>query len=448
MAFKLPWSNFHELNLDWLLEKMKELEEKVNNLVGGATPSTNIPNMDGVGSPGSSITYSRGDHTHPTDTSRASQTYAQSIEGKVDDLEHNCEINFREINDILNFSTAAPIVDGIPNPGTSLYPARADHVHPTDTSRASQTQVDSLQAQIDGFTGSANPSDSTPLMDGTGSAGTGGNYSRGDHVHPHDTSKLDITGGSITGPLSIGGMFNIRNQQKYVTTTAIGWLRVADVPNTPGTRLRFKISRRGSLTPPETHEVSLTILQNTAIFTEEVNTGSVKYVDKIRYTNANKVDIHIDQTAESYVGIYLEKEAARQQDQDTLELVNPYSIGDSPDGETIIATHIFGPAIERRLVKASSNVSFSDAFSAFTAIINDPDITKAGAAADHLATNIGNYSNNIVSLPSGGAVFFGVLGKNSNSYYSAILHSYSVPWHCWVRYVNGTYYAILDYITI
>ena len=35
------------------------------------------------------------------------------------------------------------------------------------------------------------PSDDAPLMDGTASAGTSNKYSRGDHVHPSDTTKVD-----------------------------------------------------------------------------------------------------------------------------------------------------------------------------------------------------------------------------------------------------------------
>ena len=34
-------------------------------------------------------------------------------------------------------------------------------------------------------------STSTPLEDGTASAGSSADYARGDHVHPHDTSKQD-----------------------------------------------------------------------------------------------------------------------------------------------------------------------------------------------------------------------------------------------------------------
>ena len=37
----------------------------------------------------------------------------------------------------------------------------------------------------------AKPSDATPQMDGTASAGSSALYARGDHVHPSDTSKAD-----------------------------------------------------------------------------------------------------------------------------------------------------------------------------------------------------------------------------------------------------------------
>lgn len=42
-----------------------------------------------------------------------------------------------------------------------------------------------------GTLGSVAPSDASPSMDGTASAGSSHMYSRGDHVHPKDTTKLD-----------------------------------------------------------------------------------------------------------------------------------------------------------------------------------------------------------------------------------------------------------------
>lgn len=44
----------------------------------------------------------------------------------------------------------------------------------------------------------------TPNMDGTGSAGSANTASRSDHTHPSDTSKLSLSGGTMTGALAMG----------------------------------------------------------------------------------------------------------------------------------------------------------------------------------------------------------------------------------------------------
>lgn len=46
---------------------------------------------------------------------------------------------------------------------------------------------------------------SNPEMDGTASPGTSSNYARGDHVHPSDASKLNLSGGTMTGPIVLSG---------------------------------------------------------------------------------------------------------------------------------------------------------------------------------------------------------------------------------------------------
>jgi len=49
----------------------ESLDARLDNIDGNApSPSTSDPAMDGTASPGSADTYSRGDHVHPTDTSR------------------------------------------------------------------------------------------------------------------------------------------------------------------------------------------------------------------------------------------------------------------------------------------------------------------------------------------------------------------------------------------
>lgn len=46
-------------------------------------------------------------------------------------------------------------------------------------------------------------SDALPQAPGPPSAGTSDHASRADHVHPHDSAKLDLAGGSMTGALTV-----------------------------------------------------------------------------------------------------------------------------------------------------------------------------------------------------------------------------------------------------
>lgn len=86
-------------------------------------------------------------------------------------------------------SSATPAMDGTGAAGSSADYARADHVHPHDTSKAdaattyTKSQVDALIPTV------PSASTSNPVMDGTAAAGTSTDYARADHVHPSDTSK-------------------------------------------------------------------------------------------------------------------------------------------------------------------------------------------------------------------------------------------------------------------
>jgi hypothetical protein len=74
---------------------------------------------------------------------------------------------------------------------SALY-SRGDHVHPTDTSRAA---VSALPA----------PATVAPLMDGAAAVGVATKYAREDHVHPTDTSRAPLASPSFTGNASFAG---------------------------------------------------------------------------------------------------------------------------------------------------------------------------------------------------------------------------------------------------
>lgn len=402
-----PYSNFHDLNLDWLLQQVKQLRTDVDGLIGSATPYNATPEMDGVGAPGSSVSYARGDHQHPTDTSRASATaLADEVTARTNkDLSLDGDI--AAVDAKIHFSSSNPLMDGSPSagfstdqaradhihptdtsraaaaaltqeisdrgnaditlqnninavdakivlatgaplmdsssatPGSSTSMARADHVHPTDTSRASATDLATLTARVDSFTGSAIASDAMPQMDGVGSAGTGGNYSRGDHVHPSDTSKVNKSGDTMTGDLRIDGALVPLHELQFKHVNSIGWIRIADVPNVPGTFVTLAIVRKGDIAPSEIHTIELYINQTSITFQTEKSVGDVLYVDKIRYSNAGKVDIHMDQTDDSDIGVRLIAVGPDENITKNVKLIPFQGIAPSPTGETILKDYTF-----------------------------------------------------------------------------------------------------------
>lgn len=68
--------------------------------IGSAVPSSALPLMDGIPSAGISDLYSRGDHVHPTDTTRASTQDLETVDDKVDAVDDRVD----DLNDFINTS--------------------------------------------------------------------------------------------------------------------------------------------------------------------------------------------------------------------------------------------------------------------------------------------------------------------------------------------------------
>lgn len=119
---EFPWSDLHTLNLDWLLSVVANHERQLQNIEGAASPYDEAPLADGVAEPGTVNQFARGDHRHPTDTTRASVAALQAVQDSVPGP-----------------SNGNPRMDGAANPGTYTYYSRADHVHPSDTSKLDKT---------------------------------------------------------------------------------------------------------------------------------------------------------------------------------------------------------------------------------------------------------------------------------------------------------------------
>jgi hypothetical protein len=137
---------------------------------GTASPLVN----NGTAVVGTSLLYSRQDHVHPTDTTRAPLA-SPSLTGTPLSTTAAVDTNTTQIATtafvVAQAASATPLVNGTAAVGTSLRYARADHVHGTDTTRAplasptfTGTVTIPVGASISGFAPLASPSlTGTPL---------------------------------------------------------------------------------------------------------------------------------------------------------------------------------------------------------------------------------------------------------------------------------------------
>lgn len=150
---KFPYFNMQELNLDWFLSEIKRIM--------GWFPDS--------GNPGQVLMKTQ-DGTAWEDL--------ESVDLNINNLPEDTEITdtdkliFYDLSatanrkitppNLLNsmMSNATPLMDGTGSAGTSKKPARYDHRHPTDTSRAPASYFQNNALKVaNGGTGAANASD-------------------------------------------------------------------------------------------------------------------------------------------------------------------------------------------------------------------------------------------------------------------------------------------------
>lgn len=135
--FRFPFTDIHELNLDWIISKIKHIEERTKrivNSVNGSSGDVQIPipspatiNPKPLGpypAIGTDPGYARGDHIHPMPT----------------------------IPDPVEPYNSPPAAMGTASAGISEKYARGDHVHPLDAT-VQQQITDWLENNVDPETG-------------------------------------------------------------------------------------------------------------------------------------------------------------------------------------------------------------------------------------------------------------------------------------------------------
>lgn len=187
----------------------------------GVNPSSATPAMDGTGAAGSSTDYARGDHVHPTDTSRAASSHshgnitnAGAITATGVALANNDTLVFVDSSDSSKLKQTSIKFDGstatkaLTQKGTfetfltshqdisGLAPLASPALTGTPTAPTASAGTNTTQIATTAFVKAAvdaksvpSASSTTPKMDGTATVGTETAFARGDHIHPTDTSR-------------------------------------------------------------------------------------------------------------------------------------------------------------------------------------------------------------------------------------------------------------------
>ena len=174
--------------------------------VSGAIPAASADNplMDGTANPGTATTWAKGDHVHPHDTTKlnkAGDTMSgdlamglNKITGLGNGTADGDAVNFKQLSAKLNKD--GDTMSGNLAMGSNKITGLANGTATGDA--VNKGQLDAVEAAIPAA-GSVAPS-----MDGVGAAGVSAAYARADHVHPHDTTKLDKAGDTMGGDLAMG----------------------------------------------------------------------------------------------------------------------------------------------------------------------------------------------------------------------------------------------------
>lgn len=241
----LPYTNIHELNLDWLIKTVAQIKDSWEKF----TYSVSANAVQGFPT-NVTVTGDLETGLHFTFTIPAGQDGAQGIQGPIgpegvgiDDAEitPNGRLIFH-LTDGSYLPVSGATVIGPQGEGLQILGKYADltalqYAHPTGT--AGEMYLvgltdpyelyiwdDDTNDWVSGGTISS-PSRATtnPLMDGVASKGVSSEYARADHVHPTDTSKCSLQQVYPVGSL----YFNASYDTNPATLFGFGtWVRLKD----------------------------------------------------------------------------------------------------------------------------------------------------------------------------------------------------------------------------
>lgn len=214
-----PYTNFHEMNLDWILQELKKLVDEWDSFGGNVSATaheSSDPEVSVSGDLKDGLSFDFGLVRGPRGL-----TGPEGPEGPEGPAGTGLEI-LDEYATLTDLQTAHPTGSAGDMYLVGTGGSYTLYLWSTDQS-----------AWVDGGSlTSPAPYTSTPAMDGVASAGSSANYSRGDHVHPSDTSKLDVSAVDGIYAVESGSQVMLTPSETPVADAIIKYDSIGDIHGT------------------------------------------------------------------------------------------------------------------------------------------------------------------------------------------------------------------------
>lgn len=273
MFDKYPYTDFHEMNLDWIIAEMKQLIDDWENFSGRVSATAHaasVPEVTISGDLKEGLDFDFGLVAGPRGA-----TGAQGPQGQQGPAGEGLQI-------LDTYPTLAALQSAHPTGSAGdAYLVGSGGVFTLyiwSTSSEAWTDAGSLA--------SPSPSTTAPLMDGAASAGSSSLYARGDHVHPSDTAKLDKA--------STDGVYAVENGTQSMMAYSDNSLADALVQyDSVGDINTRNLTATGSVNANSISVTNNNIL-NSAMLSAEVD-GTNAYKPIARINNVDPLAINYDE---------------------------------------------------------------------------------------------------------------------------------------------------------
>lgn len=179
MFDKYPYTDFHEMNLDWIIETVKDMENEWDSMTGNVEAEAHVsstPSVDVEGNLKTGLVFDFGLVQGPR-----GYTGPEGPRGEKGDTGEG-------LNILDTYPTLAALQSAHPTGSSGDA-----YLVGSDNSYTLYIWSPTSSAWVEGGAlTSPQPASAIPLMDSTASIGSAIRYAREDHIHPSDSTKVNV----------------------------------------------------------------------------------------------------------------------------------------------------------------------------------------------------------------------------------------------------------------